>query len=103
MHRAGWRLSLATDFLRVVSANAVYGFARRVSRLTDAEVPIRQAICCPNLAEDPRKRRLQGRHLDERCEPAGGGGLPAAPVEKEDDISRQDGDVDPDRDGKGVR
>jgi hypothetical protein len=41
VHRAGWRPSVAaaTEFLRVVSADAIYGFARRVSRLTDAEVP----------------------------------------------------------------
>jgi hypothetical protein len=41
VHRAGWRPSVAaaTEFLRVVSPDAVYGFARRVSRLTDAEFP----------------------------------------------------------------
>ena len=41
VHRAGWRpaVAAATEFLRLVSADVVYGFARRVSRLTDAEVP----------------------------------------------------------------
>ncbi|MFL5930223.1 MAG: hypothetical protein ACJ75P_03110 [Gaiellaceae bacterium] len=45
LHRAGWHPSVAaaTELLRVVSADAVYGFARRVSRLADAEVPVRQA------------------------------------------------------------
>ena len=41
VHRAGWRPSVAaaTEFLRAVSADVVYGFTRRVSRLTDAEFP----------------------------------------------------------------
>jgi hypothetical protein len=41
VHRAGWGPSVAAamGFLRAVSADVVYGFTRRVSRLTDAEVP----------------------------------------------------------------
>ncbi len=41
VHRAGWRPSVAavTEFLRVVAGDVVYGFARRVSRLADAEFP----------------------------------------------------------------
>jgi hypothetical protein len=44
VHRAGWRPSVAaaTEFLRVVSADVVYGFARRASRLLDAEFPTPQ-------------------------------------------------------------
>ena len=46
LHRAGWRPSVAaaTEFLRVVSADAVYGFARRVSTPADAEHATPQAI-----------------------------------------------------------
>jgi hypothetical protein len=65
VHRAGWRPSVtaATEFLRVVSADAIYAFARRVSRLTDAEVP------SPQSTDRLQTSRLDAIAYEERFAP----------------------------------
>ena len=65
VHRAGWGPSLAaaTQFLRVVSTDAVYGLVRRVSRLTDAEFP------SPRSTDRLRTSQLDAVAHEERFAP----------------------------------
>jgi hypothetical protein len=65
LHRAGWRSSVdaAKEFLRGVSADAVYGFVRRVSRVTDAEFADRQST------DRLRTSQLDAIAHEERCAP----------------------------------
>lgn len=91
MRRAGWRPSVAAgiDFLRVVSANAVYGIAAASVQADRCRGPHSPGDFLPELW--PRIRAsavFKAATSTSVANPRGGGGLPAPPVEKEDDISR---------------
>lgn len=65
VHRGGWRPSVAgvTEFLRGISADAVYGFVRRASRVTDAE------FADGRSTDRLRTSRLDAIAHEERCAP----------------------------------